>query len=194
MDRSARIERKTRETNITVSLNLDGSGKAEINTGIGFFDHMMTSFALHGGFDLELTVKGDLFVDGHHTVEDSGIAIGMAFDEALGQRVGISRFASAFVPMDEALSFAAIDIGGRPYFKFEAEIPVCMMGEYDSQMTVEFMRALCFNMKSTLHIKNIYGDNAHHMTESIYKCVARALKEGVSISGADGAPSTKGVI
>ena len=190
--REAEISRKTKETDIKLKLNLDG-GAIKIDTGIGFFDHMLTAFAAHGGFGLEIPVKGDLHVDCHHTVEDTGIVLGMAFSDAIGDKKGIERFGNARVPMDEALVDAVLDISGRPYLMFFAEMPQEQIGGYDSCMTVEFMRAFATNAGLTLHILCEYGDNAHHITEAIYKSVARALKVAVAITG-DAIPSTKGAL
>ena len=153
MNRKAEIIRKTKETDIKVSLNLDGGGNISINTGIGFFDHMLNSFAVHGVFDLTVICKGDLNVDGHHSVEDVGICLGRAFNEALGDKSGIMRFGSAFIPMDEALAFCALDISNRPFLVFNAEFSNEKIGEYDSCLTEEFMRAFAFNAGITLHLK-----------------------------------------
>ena len=184
--------RKTRETEISVQLNLDG-GEVEIKTGIGFFDHMLQAFAVHGGFGLKITAKGDLEVDGHHTVEDTGIVLGKAFAEALGDKSGIARFGSFTVPMDEALAFAAVDVSGRPYLVFQAQFPQEKIGDYDSCLTEEFMRALAFNAGITLHTRVEYGVNAHHMVEAMFKAVAHALRLAVQPTGT-GTLSTKGVL
>ena len=161
--RTATVERKTKETDIWLSLNLDG-GDVSISTGVGFFDHMLNSFATHGGFGLQVKVTGDLHVDEHHTIEDTGIVLGKAFCEALGDKGGIERFGSFYVPMDEALAFASVDVSGRPFLVFDAEFPQARCGGYDCAMTVEFMRALAFNAQITLHLKSLYGDNSHHIT------------------------------
>lgn len=190
--RTAEIARKTRETDIALSLNLDG-GERSISTGIGFFDHMLGSFALHGGFGLTVCAKGDLEVDCHHTVEDVGIVLGKAFADALGDKSGIARFGSAFVPMDEALGFCALDISGRSFLVFEADMPQAVIGQYDACMTEEFMRAFAFNAGITLHLKSHYGVNSHHITEAIFKALARALKQAVSVNG-EGILSAKGVL
>lgn len=182
--------RKTRETEIGVSLCLDG-GAAELSTGIGFFDHMLNSFAVHGGFGLSVKAKGDLNVDCHHTVEDTGIVLGTAFAEALGDRSGIARFGSFFAPMDESLAFAAVDISGRPFLVFQADFPQERIGEYDSCMTEEFFRAFAFQAGITLHARVEYGANAHHQTEALFKAVAHALRIAVSTTGG-GVLSTKG--
>lgn len=191
--RSAFIERKTKETDISLRLNLDG-GDISIDTGIGFFDHMLNSFATHGGFGLELKAVGDLQVDEHHTVEDTGIVLGKAFAEALGDKGSIERFGSFYVPMDEALAFAAVDVSGRPFLAFDADFPQARCGEYDCAMTVEFMRALAFNAGITLHLKSCYGDNSHHITEALFKAAAHALRLAVKPNGSDKPLSTKGVL
>ena len=162
-------------------------------SGIGFFDHMLNSFAVHSGFGLTLTCKDDLEVDGHHTVEDCGIALGQALSQCLGDKAGIARFGQAFVPMDEALGFCALDISGRPYLVFDAPMPQPMCGQYDTCLTVEFMRALSVNAGLTLHLKCEYGDNAHHITEALFKALARALKQAVAQTGG-GVLSAKGVL
>ncbi|MGI6249321.1 MAG: imidazoleglycerol-phosphate dehydratase HisB [Acutalibacteraceae bacterium] len=190
--RCAEVKRETKETKITLSLNLDG-GEVFVQTGIGFFDHMLTAFALHGGFGLKARVRGDLEVDAHHTVEDTGIVLGKALHQALGDKTGIARYGSFFVPMDEALAFAALDISGRPFLVFDAEFNEPKIGEYDSCLTGEFFRALAFNAGITLHVKDIGGKNAHHQTEALYKAVAHALKAAVKREG-EAALSTKGVI
>lgn len=184
--------RKTLETDISIELNLDG-GDVTIKTGIGFFDHMLKAFAVHGGFGLKVTAKGDLEVDGHHTVEDTGIVLGKAFAEALGDKSGIARFGSFAVPMDEALAFAAVDVSGRPYLVFQAQFPQEKIGDYDSCLTEEFMRALAFHAGITLHTRAEYGVNAHHMVEAMFKAVAHALRLAVQQTGS-GTLSTKGVL
>ena len=190
--RKAEITRKTKETDITLTLDLDG-GNRQIETGIGFFDHMLNSFAVHGGFGLSIRCKGDLQVDGHHTVEDCGIVLGQEIAQCLGDKAGIARFGQAFVPMDEALGFCALDISGRPYLVFDAPMPQPMCGQYDTCLTVEFMRALAVNAGLTLHLKCEYGDNAHHITEALYKALARALRQAVAVTGG-GVLSAKGVL
>ncbi len=191
--RCAMIERKTKETDIKLILNLDG-GKISIDTGIGFFNHMLNSFATHGGFGLELTVKGDLEVDEHHTVEDTGIVLGKAFCEALGDKSSIDRFGSFYIPMDEALAFASVDISGRPFLVFDADFPQESCGGYSCSMTVEFMRAFAYNAGITLHMKSIYGDNSHHITEALFKAVAHSLKLAAAQNTSDKPLSTKGVL
>lgn len=192
MERTGSVGRKTKETDIELSLNITG-GAIEISTGIGFFDHMLNALCFYAGFGIKLRVDGDLKVDGHHTVEDTGIALGLAFREALGDKAGICRFASAFVPMDEALAFAALDISGRPFLVFDANMPQERIGEYDSCLTAEFMRALATNAGLTLHLKAHYGQNAHHITEALYKALGLALKSAVKIEG-EGTTSTKGLL
>lgn len=191
--RTSEITRKTKETDITLKLCLDG-GEVKIDTGIGFFDHMLNSFATHGGFGLEISAKGDLEVDGHHTVEDVGIVLGKAFNEALSDKGSIERFGSFYVPMDEALAFASVDVSGRPFLVFDAEFPQAVCGDYDCSLTVEFMRALAYNAQITLHIKSVYGDNSHHITEAVFKAAAHALKAAVAQNNSGKPLSTKGVL
>ena len=190
--RQATICRETKETQIALYLNLEG-GERKIETGIGFFDHMLGSFAVHGGFGLILKCTGDLEVDGHHTVEDVGIALGQALARILGDRAGIARFGSSYVPMDEALGFCALDISGRPYLVDDAPMPQPMRGQYDTCLTVEFMRAFATHAGITLHLKSMYGDNAHHITEALYKALARALRQAVTETGGE-VLSAKGVL
>ncbi len=191
--RTAELGRNTKETQIKISVDLDG-GNVSINTGIGFFDHMLTAFAVHGGFGLNVEVHGDLEVDCHHTIEDTGIVLGKAFDKALGDKGGIKRFGSFYVPMDEALGFCSLDISGRPFLVFDAVFPEERIGGYDSCMTEEFMRAFAFNSGITLHLSCPYGKNSHHMTEALYKALAHALREAVTLTGSDKPLSTKGVL
>ena len=193
MCRTAEIARKTKETDIKITLNLDGSGVHDIDTGIGFFDHMLTALCVHGGFDMEINCKGDLYVDGHHTVEDVGICLGKAFSEALGDKSGIMRYGSAFIPMDEALGFCSLDISARPYLVFTADFSDDRIGEYDTCLTEEFMRAFAFNAGITLHLKEEYGKNDHHITEALFKALAHALKQAVSVNGGV-TLSTKGTL
>lgn len=190
--REATLSRKTKETDIRLSLVLEG-GEVAVSTGIGFFDHMLTAFAFYGGLGLKLEVKGDLEVDGHHTVEDVGIVLGQAMREALGDRKGIRRFASAYIPMDEALCLTALDFSNRPFLVFDADMPQPMIGAYDSCLTEEFMRAFAVNSGLTLHMKCLYGKNAHHITEALFKSLGVAVKEAVAITGT-GVTSTKGVL
>lgn len=188
--RSADISRKTKETDIKIELSLDGRD-CEINTGIGFFDHMLTAFAVHGGFGLKADVKGDLHVDCHHTIEDTGIVLGKAFAEALGDKSGIERYGSFTVPMDESLAFVSLDVSGRPFLVFNAEFPEERVGEFDSCMCEEFMRAFAYNAGITLHVNMIYGGNTHHQIEAIFKALAHALAVAVKENG-KGVLSTKG--
>jgi imidazoleglycerol-phosphate dehydratase len=190
--RTAQIKRDTKETQIDCKLSLDG-GEVDIKTGIGFFDHMLTALAFYAGWGLALKVEGDLYVDGHHTVEDTGIVLGQALREALGDKKGIRRFGSAYVPMDEALCFTALDFSNRPFLVFDADMPQPMIGTYDACLTVEFMRALAMNGGITLHQKCFYGANAHHITEGLYKSLGLAVKEAAKIEGT-GVVSTKGVL
>lgn len=191
--RTAQIERKTRETDIQLSVDLDGKGNVSIDSGIGFFDHMLTALAVHSGVDMTVKCKGDLYVDAHHSVEDIGICLGKAFAEALGDKSGITRYGSAFVPMDEALAFCSLDISGRAYLVFDASFSDDRIGEFDTCLAVEFFRAFAFNAGLTLHIRQEYGSNDHHICEAIFKAVAHALKQAVAISG-NAVLSTKGVL
>ena len=190
--RTAQLTRTTKETDIRLTLSLEG-GPVEIHTGIGFFDHMLTAFAFYGGLGLEVTAKGDLEVDGHHTVEDVGIVLGQAMKEALGDRKGIRRFASCYIPMDEALCFTALDFSNRPFLALDAEMPQPIIGTYDSCLTEEFLRAFAVNSGLTLHMKCLYGKNAHHITEALFKSLGAAVKEAVQVTGT-GVTSTKGVL
>ena len=183
--------RKTKETDITLTLSRVDSSRA-IDTGIGFFDHMLDALFFHAGLGLTLKVSGDLHVDAHHTVEDAGILLGQAMNDLLGDKSGLARFADALIPMDEALARAAVDISGRPFLVYTAELPPGGSGAYDYSLTEEFFRAFCANAKLTLHIYLCYGVNGHHMTEAIYKAVARALRG--AMTPADGVTSTKGGI
>ena len=191
--RTAEINRKTKETDISVKLNLDG-GDVKINTGIGFLDHMMTALGVHGGFGLEINAKGDLFVDGHHTAEDVGITLGQAFGKALGDKSGIMRYGSAFIPMDEALGFCSLDISARPFLVFNAEFTNERVGEFDTCLTEEFMRAFAFNAGITLHLRVEYGSNDHHKIEALFKALAYALKAATRLNSSGGAISTKGTL
>lgn len=182
-------DRNTKETSISAAVNLDG-GSVELSTGIGFFDHMLEAFAVHGGFGLTVKAEGDLQVDGHHTVEDTGIVLGKAFSQALSDKSGIARFGSFFVPMDEALAFASVDVSGRPYLVFDAEFPEQRVGEFDTCLTKEFFRAFCFNAGITLHVRVEYGENSHHMIEALFKAAAHALR--LAVQSRDGVLSTKG--
>ncbi|MGE4485445.1 MAG: imidazoleglycerol-phosphate dehydratase HisB [Oscillospiraceae bacterium] len=190
--RKAELKRTTKETDIALSLSLDG-GEVKTDTGIGFFDHMLTAMLFYAGFGAKLSVKGDLNVDAHHTVEDTGIVIGQVIKEALGDKRGIRRFASAYVPMDEALCFTALDFSGRGFLVFDAPMPQEAMGDYDACLTEEFMRALAVNAGITLHQKCHYGKNSHHITEGLFKSLGLSLKDAVRIDGGD-IVSTKGVL
>jgi imidazoleglycerol-phosphate dehydratase len=195
MARTSVIERKTGETQIAIELNLDGQGQSEVATGIGFFDHMLILWARHGLFDLKVTANGDLEVDGHHTVEDTGIVLGAAIKDALGDKKGIKRYGTAFVPMDEALAFVSLDISGRPYLVFEAELPGGSIGGFDTELVEEFLRALAVHAGLTLHVRLLYGKNAHHMVEGIFKALGRALSEAcLKDERIVGVMSTKGVL
>ena len=191
--RNAEINRKTKETDILVKLELDGSGKTDISTGIGFFDHMLTALAVHGGLDLTVKVQGDLNVDGHHSVEDTGIVLGKAFSQAIGDMKGIARYGTAFIPMDEALGFASLDISGRPYLVFDADFSDDRIGELDTCLVEEFFRAFAFNAGITLHLKCEYGKNDHHIAEALFKAAAHAVKAAKAVSGNE-ILSTKGVL
>jgi imidazoleglycerol-phosphate dehydratase len=194
--RTARIERKTKETDIQVELNLDGTGKADIVTGIGFFDHMLESFAKHSGIDLEVRTVGDLHIDMHHTVEDTGIVMGLALKEALGDFAGIARFGHAYVPMDETLSRAAIDLANRPYLIWNVQFARPKVGDMDTELFKEWFHAIALNGGLCLHVDNLRGENTHHIVESCFKALARALRQAVAIDprlkGA--VASTKGVL
>lgn len=192
MMRTASIERNTKETQISMKLSLDG-GSVKVATGIGFFDHMLTALSFYAGIGIELQMTADLEVDGHHMVEDTGIVLGLAIKQALGDKRGIRRFASAFVPMDEALCFTALDFSNRPFLVFDAPMPQPMIGAYDACLTVEFMRALANNAGITLHQKCHYGDNSHHITEGLFKSLGLAMKDAIRIEG-DNVSSTKGVL
>ena len=188
------IERNTLETQITAKVMLDGRGEYDIDTGIGFFDHMLTALSKHSGISMSIKCKGDLNVDGHHSVEDTGIALGQAFAEALGDKAGIMRYGSAFIPMDEALGFCSLDISARPFLVFNAEFTNERIGEYDACLTEEFMRAFAFNAGITLHLREEYGKNDHHITEALFKALAHALKDAVRLNESGKALSTKGTL
>lgn len=189
--REGYIKRETKETKIGLTLNLDGQGSSQISTGIGFFDHMLTAFAVHSGFDLNLDCKGDLDVDCHHSVEDVGIVLGKAFAEVLSDKSGIARYGNATIPMDEALASCCVDISGRPYLVFNAEFEDYRLGDMDSAMVEEFFRAFAMNAMVTLHINLLYGKNDHHKAEAIFKAFAHALKAAVKQEGG-GVLSSKG--
>lgn len=196
MERTAEIMRKTSETDIRCSLGLDGTGAAEVSTGIGFFDHMLDALARHGLFDLKLSAAGDLQVDGHHTVEDCGIVLGRAFCEALGDKRGIARYGSATVPMDEALVMASLDFSGRGGLFWQCEVPLQMVGSFDSSLAKEFFTAFAANAGLTLHLVQFAGENSHHILEAQFKAVGRALRQAAALDvrRAGDIPSTKGVL
>lgn len=195
MPRTATIERNTKETKIKATLNLDGTGKSEISTGIGFFDHMLEGFSRHGFFDLTMKVNGDLQVDGHHSVEDAGIVLGTAVKEALGDKAGIRRYGSFILPMDDALCLCAVDLCGRPYFAFDCEFPAERVGELDTELVREFFYAVSYSAGMNLHLKMISGINAHHMIEAMFKAFGKALDEAVSKDPrVEGVLSTKGAL
>jgi imidazoleglycerol-phosphate dehydratase len=196
MSRSATLERKTSETEIRLTLNLDGSGVSKISTGIAFFDHMLSLFSKHGLFDLELTAKGDIEVDFHHTVEDTGILLGQAITKALGDKAGIRRYGFFYVPMDEALVRSVVDLSGRPFLAYNAPADVPAIGAaFSFQLVEEFLRAISVNAGMNLHVDVLAGRDAHHMAEGIFKSLARALDEATSIDPrVQGIPSTKGVL
>jgi imidazoleglycerol-phosphate dehydratase len=193
MGRGASLERKTGETDIRVELELDGSGRVSAATGIPFFDHMLDAFGRHGLLDLTVSAVGDLEVDAHHTVEDVGIVLGQAVAEALGERRGITRFGSAAVPMDEALVLAAIDISGRGQLHYAVDVPIEIIGTFDTTLAKEFLIAFATNAGLTLHVRSLAGDNSHHIIEAAFKAVARALRQAVDLDArVSGVPSTKG--
>ena len=194
--RSASVSRRTAETDVSVSLTLDGTGKAAIATGVGFLDHMLELFARHGLFDLEEKVEGDLHVDQHHTTEDTGIAVGQAFLKALGDKKGIARYADLHLPMDETLSRVALDISGRPFIVFKAEFPAEKIGAFDTELVREWFQAFAMNGGVTLHVEALYGDNSHHIAESCFKGLARALRKAVALDPREEGrvPSTKGML
>ena len=191
--REATVTRSTKETRITVTVRLDGKGEYEISTGIGFFDHMLTALSRHSGISMQIHCDGDLEVDGHHSVEDTGIVLGQALNEALGDKSGIARYGSAYIPMDEALSFCSLDLSNRPYVVFLGEFTNQMIGSYDACLTEEFFRALAVNAGITLHLNMCYGKNDHHKCEALFKAFAHALKAAVQET--DGTVlSTKGAL
>lgn len=195
MGRYAKINRKTSETDIELTLELDGKGEATADTGIGFFDHMLKSFAKHGLFDLNVKIKGDLHVDCHHTVEDAGIVLGAAIKKALGDKSSIKRYGSFLLPMDEALVLCAVDLSGRPYLVYDAEFKDERVGYFDTAMAKEFFYAVSYSAGMNLHIKEMYGENSHHIIEAMFKAFARALDEAVTLDKrVEGLPSTKGAL
>lgn len=194
--RVAEIKRKTAETNIALTLNLDGSGKSEIVTGSGFLDHMLTLFSKHSRFDLSIVCKGDTNVDFHHTSEDIGIALGECFKNALGDKKGITRYADTIIPMDETLILSAVDISGRSFLSYDASCPTSKVGDFDTELSEEFWQGFARKAEITLHIKKLYGSNSHHIIEGIFKSVARTLRDAVRVDDALNGeiPSTKGVL
>jgi imidazoleglycerol-phosphate dehydratase len=193
MARNAEMKRTTGETGISVKLSLDGSGSTDVSTGVPFFDHMLEAFGRHGLFDIEVNATGDVEVDAHHTVEDVGIVIGQCIDAALGDKAGITRFGSATVPMDEALALAAVDVSGRGQLHYEVDLPIEIIGTFDTTLAKEFLIALATNAGITLHVRSLSGGNSHHIVEAVFKAVARALRAAVEIdSRVSGIPSTKG--
>lgn len=195
--RSSNIIRETKETSVDLTIDLDGKGRTDITTGIGFFDHMLNLFGAHGRFDLVVNCDGDIQVDGHHTVEDIGIALGQAVSKALGDKRGITRYGTFFLPMDETLAMVSLDISGRPYLVYDAGGDMApMIGQYDTELTEEFLRAFAFNAGITLHVKIMYGTNSHHKVEAIFKALGRALHQAVDINQetVNEIPSTKGLL
>lgn len=194
--RSAIINRKTNETDISLSLQLDGKGASKLNTGCGFLDHMLTLFAKHGRFDLEVNCKGDVEVDYHHTVEDIGICLGQAFEQALGDKKGICRYGSIILPMDESLILSALDLSGRSYLGYSLDIPTEKVGDFDTELVKEFWLAFVRNANCTLHIQQLDGENSHHIIEGTFKSVARSFRQAIKIDPdcANEIPSTKGVL
>jgi imidazoleglycerol-phosphate dehydratase len=196
MMRSASVSRRTAETDVNLSIALDGTGKAEISTGVGFLDHMLELFARHGLFDLTVKVTGDLHVDQHHTTEDTGIALGQAVLQALGDKKGITRYADIHLPMDETLTRIAVDISGRPFLVFRTEFPTEKIGVFDTELVREFYQAFAINAGLTLHVETLYGQNSHHIAESCFKGLARALRQAVAVDPREEGrvPSTKGTL
>lgn len=194
--RSAQVQRTTKETNVQISLTLEGTGQASSNTGVPAFDHILEAFGRHGLFDLDVKTDGDLEIDAHHTVEDTGIVLGQAFDQCLGDRAGIRRFGDCIIPMDEALIMAAVDISGRGQLHWDVEVPIEFIGNFDTSLVKEFLIALATNMGATVHVRSLAGENTHHIIEAALKAVGRALSEAVEIDPrrAGAVPSTKGVI
>ncbi len=195
MKRSGTIERKTAETDISLTVDLDGAGKAAVATGVGFFDHMLTLFARHGLFDLTIQATGDLQVDAHHTVEDIGIVLGQALAQALGDKTGIRRYGTALVPMDEALAMVVVDLSGRPFLQYDVAAPAGSLGDYAGELTEEFLRALAVNAGLTAHVRLLAGRNAHHIHEAVFKALGRALCEATRADARIiGVMSSKGVL
>jgi len=194
--RQASITRTTKETDISVSIDIDGTGRADIDTGIGFLDHMLEQIARHGLMDLSIAAKGDLHIDAHHTTEDVGITLGQAFRQALGEKKGITRYANAYVPLDEALTRVVVDISGRPWLVWKVDFPTEKIGTFDTELVHEFFYAFAINAGLTLHVENLYGRNAHHIAETCFKALARALRAAAAIDARMGEaiPSTKGAL
>ena len=194
--RTSTINRQTAETNISLTLTLDGSGSSQIDSGCGFLDHMLTLFARHGRFDLTLTCKGDTWVDDHHTVEDIGIVLGQAFSEALGDKKGVYRYGSMILPMDESLILSAVDLSGRAYLRFDLDIPTQKVGNFDTELVKEFWLAFTRDARCTLHLQQLAGENSHHIIEGAFKSAGRSLRQAVAIDKdfANEIPSTKGVL
>lgn len=191
--RNSEVRRETAETSVVLSLELDGSGRAEISTGVGFLDHMLTLLALHGGFDLSVSCKGDLEVDAHHSVEDIGLCFGAALAQALGKKRGINRYGHIILPMDEALILCAVDLSGRPCLRYTANIPSQKVGEFDTELAREFFQAVANTALMSLHIRQLDGENSHHIIEGMFKAFGRALRQAVAVTGG-ALPSTKGVL
>ena len=195
MIRIAKEFRKTKETAVEIEINLDGEGKSHIKTGIGFFDHLLNALQKHAHLDMKINASGDLHIDGHHTVEDVGIVLGVAFDKALGDRSGIARFGHAYCPLDEALARAVVDISGRGFLRFISKMPARTFGDFDGELFEEFLRAFAHNAKITVHVTLLYGKNGHHAYEAMMKALARAIRMAISIeAGEKGIPSTKGAL
>ncbi len=191
--RRSEVERKTRETAIRVVLEIDGTGKAEISTGVGFMDHMLTLFAVHGFFDLAITAEGDTYIDDHHTVEDIGICLGQAFAQALADKSGITRYGHAYVPMDETLARVCVDFSNRPYLHYDVTLNDQKVGSFDTALVIEFLRALALQAGLTLHVDLLHGDNAHHIIEAVFKALGRSLRVAAApLPGLDGTLSSKG--
>ena len=191
--RNSEVRRETAETSVVLSLELDGSGRAEISTGVGFLDHMLNLLALHGGFDLSVSCKGDLEVDAHHSVEDIGLCFGAALAQALGKKRGINRYGSILLPMDEALILCAVDLSGRPCLRYRADIPSQKVGDFDTELAREFFQAVVNTSLMSLHIRQLDGLNSHHIIEGMFKALGRALRQAVAVTGG-ALPSTKGVL
>ncbi len=191
--RRARVERDTKETNVVVEVDLDGAGTTDVSTGVPFFDHMLDQLGRHARLDLVVHTEGDLEIDAHHTVEDTGIALGQALAEAWGDRAGVERFGDALVPIDEALTQVAMDLSGRPYLMYEVDAPVELIGTFETSLVRHFFEAVIANARITLHVRGLAGDNTHHVYESLFKAVAVALRRAIAVTG-EGTPSTKGVL